>query len=205
MRPRHYVRDLLTVAADRAALRNAWLRCHMRKWFIERAPNRDVILQNRWLAPLASRLASASIWQFNRNSIARGLALGLFAGFILPVGQIILAVLFATSLRANVMVASAATLVTNPLTFPPIYFAAYKTGSLLLGMYGGDRSPQHIAGAAESGIWSSLSVASLATVVGLIVFATCSGIIAFALVHVTWRMSVAWRWRRRRKARSLKR
>lgn len=105
----------------------------MRNWFLKYAPDRDALLRNRWLAPVASRLAPDAIWQFNRRSIARGLALGLFAGFLLPVGQIVLAALLATSARANVLIASAATLVTNPLTFPPIYYAAYRTGNYLIG------------------------------------------------------------------------
>lgn len=170
------------------------IREQMRKWFIERAPDREALLANRWLAPVASRLAPVSIWQFNRHSIARGLALGLFAGLILPIGQIVLAVLLAASVRANVMVASAATLVTNPLTFGPIYYAAYRTGSVLLGI-GGDRNvAPDGAGPPVSGIWTSLSAASLATFVGLILFAILSSIVAYCVVHLSWRLSLRWRW-----------
>ncbi|MEQ6334028.1 DUF2062 domain-containing protein [Sphingobium sp. MK2] len=169
----------------------------MRKWFIERAPDRDVLLKSRWLAPVASRLAPATIWQFNRRSIARGLALGLFVGFILPIGQIILAVLFAASIRANILIASAATLITNPLTFPPIYYAAYRTGTFLLDLVGGARAAQTIAAAQPTGIWTSLSATSLSTFVGLLVFATLSSLLAFAAVHLAWRVSLIWRWRRR--------
>jgi uncharacterized protein (DUF2062 family) len=83
------------------------IREQMRNWFIERAPDREALLGNRWLAPIASRLTPVSIWQFNRRSVARGLALGPFAGFILPIGQIVLAALFSASVRANVLIASA--------------------------------------------------------------------------------------------------
>src|SRR5690606_6341526 len=116
----------------------------MRKWFVKSAPDRRILLDNRWLAPIAARLATPAIWHFNRRSIARGLALGLFAGFLLPIGQVALAVLFAASVRANILVASVATLVTNPLTFAPIYYAAYRTGSFLLALSGG---PSESAGA----------------------------------------------------------
>lgn len=164
----------------------------MRKFFIRRVPDRDRLVKNRWLAPVASRLAPASIWQFNRHSIARGLALGLFAGFILPLGQIVLAVLFAAPFRANVLVASAATLVTNPLTFPPIYYAAYRTGSFLLGKF----ASQGVTPDAP-GMWTSLSAASLSTFVGLMSFAILSSLLAFVAVHVLWRLSLLWRWHRR--------
>ena len=174
----------------------------MRKWFIKRAPDREVLLQNRWLAPVASRLAPPSIWHFNRRTVARGLALGLFAGFIFPIGQIIFAALFAASVRANVLIASAATLVTNPLTFPPIYYAAYRTGSFLLDKAGG-QSVQTMgaeaSGAAASGMWTAVSAASLPTFIGLTFFATFSSLLAFAAVHLSWRISLARRWNRRRK------
>lgn len=172
----------------------------MRKWFIKHAPDRDVLLKSRWLAPVASRLAPSSIWQFDRRSIARGVALGLFAGFLLPIGQIVLAALLSASVRANVLIASAATLVTNPLTFPPIYYAAYRTGTFLLAMFSSQDIAPDTSSTMTSGMWSSLSTTSIATFVGLLLFAILSSLLAFATVHLFWRLSLVWRWHRRRKA-----
>ena len=44
-----------------------------------------------------------------------------------------LSVAAAVALRANVPVAVASTLVTNPVTFGPIYYAAWRVGSTILG------------------------------------------------------------------------
>ncbi|HMQ17679.1 MAG TPA: DUF2062 domain-containing protein [Sphingopyxis sp.] len=172
----------------------------MRNWFINLAPDRDALLHNRWLAPIASRLAPSFIWQFNRRSIARGIALGLFAGFLVPIGQIVIAALLAASVRANVLIASAATLVTNPLTFPPVYYAAYRTGSWLLAKFGLQGSGAQEGVAVTTSLWSSMGSASLATFLGLLLFATLSSLIAFTLVHLVWRLTLFWRWRGRRKA-----
>jgi len=169
----------------------------MRKWFIKRAPDRRILLDNRWLAPIAARLATPAIWHFNRRSIARGLALGLFAGFLLPIGQVALAVLFAASVRANILVASVATLVTNPLTFAPIYYAAYRTGSFLLALSGGQSESSGAVGEAASSPLISLGAASLPTIVGLVFFAALSSIVAFVAVHLGWRLALLWKWRRR--------
>ena len=169
----------------------------MRNWFIERVPRRETLLANRWLAPVAPRLASIAIWQFNRRSIARGLALGLFAGFILPIGQIVLAVLMAASVRANIMVACAATLITNPFTLAPIYYAAFRTGSFLLEAL--DVAPGVSRAPAPVG-WASLGAASMTTFIGLMVFAVLSSILAFAAVHLLWRISLRLKWLRRRKS-----
>jgi uncharacterized protein (DUF2062 family) len=55
----------------------------------------------------------------------------LLSAFLVPIGQFICAALLAIPTRANVPVAAAATLVTNPITFPPIYYAAYRLGFFL--------------------------------------------------------------------------
>lgn len=167
----------------------------MRNWFIKHVPDRRTLTENRWLAPVASRLASPAIWHFNRRTIARGLALGLFAGFILPVGQIVLAVLLAASIRANILVASVATLVTNPFTFAPIYYAAYRTGSFLLTLFGSSNTS---SSEAASSLLISLGAASLPTMMGLIFFAVMSSLLAFVAVHVAWRIALLSKWRSRR-------
>ena len=43
--------------------------------------------------------------------------------------HVILAVLLAIPVRANVAIAGAFTLVVNPITIPPMYYAAYRIGS----------------------------------------------------------------------------
>lgn len=65
--------------------------------------------------------------------MALGAALGVFFGFLIPVAQILFSALFALLLRANLPVAVVATLVSNPLTYGPIFVLAYRTGSTLLG------------------------------------------------------------------------
>lgn len=174
----------------------------MRKWFIKWAPERSTLSENRWLAPVASCIASPSVWHFDRRSIAKAVALGVFAGLILPIGQIILAVLLAASLRANILIASAATLVTNPLTFAPIYYAAYRTGSYLLALTGRPAGAANEGNAGVLNLLASLGAVSLPTLVGLIVLSVVSSFLAFAAVHLAWRGAVVWRWRRRRNAAS---
>jgi uncharacterized protein (DUF2062 family) len=94
--------------------------------------SREAILRSRWVRPFAHYFAHPSLWHLNRRSVPRGLAVGLFAAFALPVGQFALAALLAIPLRANVPLAAAATLVSNPITFAPIYIGAYKLGSFML-------------------------------------------------------------------------
>lgn len=152
--------------------------------------DRDVILRNRWIRPFAHLFRHPSLWHLNRRSVPRALAVGLFAAFIVPFGQFLLAALLAVPLRANVPLAAAATLITNPLTFPPIYFAAYKLGSLLLRHPPGD-DVDHLA----SDLGDTLVNVSGPTAVGLLVFAVVAALGGFLLGSAWWRYRLATRWK----------
>jgi len=64
-----------------------------------------------------------------RRSVPRAVALGLFVGVIIPFMHTAIAAVLAIPLRANVAIAAAFTLIINPLTIPPMYYAAYRIGS----------------------------------------------------------------------------
>lgn len=169
----------------------------MRKWFKRISPDPDKLLALRWMRPIAHRLTEPTLWHFNRHSVARGVALGLFVSFLLPVAQILLAALFAGLARGNLLVAAAATLVSNPLTFPAIYYAAYKLGAFLLG--GTVLAAPPIEGASMA---TMLAGASLPTLLGLAIFAILSAALGYALVQLSWRLFLIRQWRRRPWARA---
>ncbi|MFN3945604.1 MAG: DUF2062 domain-containing protein [Allosphingosinicella sp.] len=157
-------------------------------------PTRESLLANRWIRPFAHRLTHPSLWHFNRWSVARGIALGLFCGFLVPLGQIFLAAFFALTVRANLIVAAAATLVTNPITFPAIYWAAYSLGQRLLSTSGllafqPDAADGYLI---QSVAWL-LSV-SAPTALGLLLFAGLSAVFGYLAVHFGWRLWVQRRW-----------
>lgn len=168
----------------------------MRKWFKRVSPDRDKLLAARWMRPIAHRLAEPTIWHFNRHSVARGVALGLFVSLLLPVAQILIAALLAGLARGNLLVAAAATLLSNPLTFPAIYYAAYRLGALVLGGTG-------FAAPAVEGesMASMLAGASLPTLVGLTILAFGSAALGYVLVQFSWRLFLVRQWRRRSWAR----
>ena len=153
--------------------------------------DREAILASRWLKPFAHLFAHPALWHLNRRSVPRALAIGFFAGFIIPVGQFALAALMALVLRANVPLAAAATLISNPLTFPPIYYAAYKVGSFLL--------PHTSSGVGDvaHGIGSTLLDVSGPTALGMLIFAIVSAVLGYAIGAIWWRIGLVKRWQRR--------
>lgn len=103
----------------------AWLRSLM--------PTPDAVRNNRWLRWLGPALLHPRLWHMSRRGLALGFALGIFFGLLIPIAQIPLSAAAAMVLRANLPVAMASTLVTNPATFGPVYYAAWRVGSAVLG------------------------------------------------------------------------
>lgn len=153
-------------------------------------------MRSRWLRPLARYLDDDRLWHMERGSVARGVAIGLFFGLLVPVAQFLLAAAFAVWLRGHVAVAVGATLISNPLTFAPLYWFAHRIGSILLG-----QSPAANAEAAQAhahaqaaaahgwlaGTWEAIQSAGAPLLLGLAVLALTGALLGFALVWLLWR------------------
>lgn len=175
------------------------MRQFLRRWI----PTEDTLRAHpslRWMGPLLRR---PWLWQLNRRRVALGAGLGVFFGFLIPVLQILGAAVFAVLLRANLPVAAAATLVSNPLTYAPIFVLAYRTGSALLGAnIEPDQAEALIEAvqAQDERSWIDHAKAvGKPLFLGLAVFAVVGGIVAWATVHVLWTLAVWWRRRGRRR------
>jgi uncharacterized protein (DUF2062 family) len=96
-------------------------------------PHQDKLRQ-RWIFRVfGSRLTDPRLWSLGRRSITAGFGAGLAIAFIpLPI-HIPVALLAAIIWRLNVPVIFATIMVVNPLTAVPIYYLAYRVGSLLIG------------------------------------------------------------------------
>ncbi len=108
-------------------------------------PTPESLRNNRWLRWLGPALLNPRLWRVRRRSLAMGMALGFFFGLLVPLAQIPLSAAAAVALRANVPAAVASTLVTNPLTFGPLYYAAWRIGHTILD--GPSAAAAHPAGA----------------------------------------------------------
>ncbi len=83
-----------------------------------------------WLGPA---LHHPRLWHISRGGIALGTAIGIFFGVLLPIAQMPAAAAAAVAMRANLPVAVAGTFVTNPFTFAPVYYLAYRIGVFITG------------------------------------------------------------------------
>lgn len=165
-------------------------------------PSPQALQGNRWLRWIGPALHHPRLWHLNRRGVALGLALGLFFGLLIPIAQIPLAGGAAVLLRANVPMAVASTLVTNPVTFGPVYYAAWRTGSAILGDDGRAEAPAAQAQEAPQGswwqrAWQRIEQAGKPLLLGLAIFATGFGLLGYLLVTLVWRLKVVLARRRR--------
>lgn len=149
------------------------------------APCREQLEANPWLRGLAPYLANPKLWHWSRRGVAAGAAIGLFIGLLIPVAQILLAAAAAVVLRANVPAAAAGTLVTNPLTVPPIYYAAYQLGAWATGT----SAPAAFSLADPAALWANLGTIGMPLFAGLGISATVAAIASYLLISQAW----AWR------------
>ena len=105
----------------------------MKKFLQKYLPDPQEILHNPLVSRFKHLLTDPNLWHLNRRSVSWGIFCGIFAAFMPPGLQLILAIPMAVVLRGNLAVAFAATWVTNPFTYLPIYFTCYRLGLWILG------------------------------------------------------------------------
>ncbi|NIM40630.1 MAG: DUF2062 domain-containing protein [Hydrogenophaga sp.] len=180
-------------------------------------PSPDTIRSQRWLRWLAPFMSHPRLWHLSRKGVAMGVALGVFFGLLIPIAQMPAAGVAAVVLRANLPAAMASTFVTNPVTFGPVYYAAYRLGKVVLG----EDAPAHQRALDEERLVEELTATpeeapeSLGLVerlqrwlaqigrvgkplfTGLVILAIACGLTVYVLTDALWRLRVRWNRRRR--------
>lgn len=178
-------------------------------------PDAETVRNNRWLRWLGPALHHPRLWHVSRRGLALGMALGVFFGLLIPIAQIPLSAAAAVALRANVPAAVASTLVTNPVTFGPVYYLAWRLGSAVLGkpVREGEQPPVldptapapaaagHAPPPPDESWWQGLKRRVLGVgkplLLGLAILASAVGVLTYFAVSWVWALKV-WYTRRRR-------
>lgn len=155
----------------------------------------------RFLRPYLDR---PELWSVQRRNVARAVAVGMFSGLMPGPTQMLTAGALALLFRINLPVALICTLYTNPFTYLPLYFLAFRLGEALLGQPGAVTMPQMPEGAwydiALSGpqllYWLREYGAPLLLGVPLLglILALCG----YGLVMFSWRLVVRHHWQQRK-------
>jgi uncharacterized protein (DUF2062 family) len=172
----------------------------LRGWLRGHLPRRETIDQYWLLRPFARQLSQPNLWHLNHRSVPRGVALGLGVGVIIPFMHVVIAALLAIPVRANVALAAAFTLVVNPLTIPPIYYAAYRIGSWELrhdAMVIDPAAAEHASGELSRFLFW-IHHASGPIALGILTISAGAALTGYVVSAVGWRLWIRSKWRHRR-------
>ncbi|MBT8420456.1 MAG: DUF2062 domain-containing protein [Gammaproteobacteria bacterium] len=167
------------------------IRKHLRRIL----PSKRQIRENGTYARLFGKLLhNPRLWRLNRNSVARGVSVGMFIAFIPMPFQMLLAAAVAIAIGCNLPIAVVFVWISNPVTIPPLFYAAYKVGAVLL-----HQAPEAIEFqwtmewilARLIDIWQPL-------LLGCAVLGLASAAVGNVLVRMIWYLQIMPRWYARR-------
>jgi len=170
-----------------------------RQWL----PSKEALSNHRFIRWLGPAVLRPRLWRLSRRGLALGLAVGVFFGFLVPVAQIPLSAVAAVVLRAHLPSAVASTLVTNPVTFGPVYYAAWRVGGVLMGEPASEaEQPTEAAPQAGQSWWQSLTGVGRPLILGLVVFAVVGSVFTYFVTVALWDLRLWWLRRRRDRGRT---
>ena len=143
--------------------------------------------------PLEYVLAHPEYYSPTRRSVSGGLWVGLFVGLLPIPAQTVVAVLSAVLMRVNVPIAAITVWISNPITFVPIFYFAYRIGAALLDI------PTEALPAELDWVWIGEKMVLLwkPLVLGSLILALSVSSIVYVLVSAVWYISTLHRYRRR--------
>ena len=168
-----------------------------RRFFRKFAFKRQQLVESRFVAPFQHFLHDQKLWGIRRKTVVPAVAWGVFVAFLPIPGHILVAVFGSLLIRCNIPVAAVTTFISNPLTIGPMFYFSHRVGASLLGI-----EPRPFAielslawlGSTFVSIWQPL-------VLGSVLVGTISAVIAYVMLDVFWRFSIADYKTRKRKDR----
>jgi len=173
----------------------------LKNFFKRYLPAKHKIQQHPHIHLFGDRLHDPDIWHLTRRSAAGGTAAGLFCAFIPFPVQTITSAALAIIFRVNLPLAVVFSLVTNPITIPPLFILAYKTGVVILNITEQQvvfekinfEFSIHWFNSALTTVWEPL-------LLGCLVLGSISATIGYGLIRLLWRFILLHKWGKRRTA-----
>jgi uncharacterized protein (DUF2062 family) len=173
----------------------------MPRQFLKRySPSPKTIRENKALSFLGEDIHRPNLWHMNRTSVSKAFAIGLFCAWLPIPLQTVIAALLAIYYRAHLPLSVVLVFITNPLTIPPMFYFAYKLGSVMLGM--------QLESVAMDLSWtwltSTLGQIWQPLLFGCLLLGILSSAIGYFAINTLWRKNIRARWKLRRQKREAK-
>jgi len=170
-------------------------------------PSHESVRGNRYVGILGSALHHPNLWHLNRRSVAGGVAIGMLCGMIPGPIQMLCAAILAIALRVNLPVAMTATWYTNPFTVVPLYYLAYKIGTVITGdVPAANAPPAFQLGLDNMSDWGLILLGWINAMgkpllVGLCALGAALSAGSYFAVRGAWRLYIVAAWRQRQRRR----
>lgn len=161
-------------------------------------PERQELLENKYLRIFGGILHDPNLWHLNRYSVATAFSIGIFSMLIPIPFQMLLAAALAILFHANLPISVVLVWISNPVTMPAIFYFCYKIGAWILDTH---PEPIHIQlswewlGAKLHMIWKPL-------LLGSFICAFTGAVLVNLLIRGLWRLAVLRNWKIRKNNRS---
>ncbi len=155
-------------------------------------PKLDAVKEEKILKIFGPAVLQPNLWHINKKSVSRGFAIGAFCAFLPIPGQMIIAAFLSITFAANLPISVILTWISNPFTYTPIFYFAYKIGKIIINAdINVDEKEIDILSNIKD-IWEPL-------LLGSIILAIIGSIISYILIRVYWRYYVIKVWSKRKK------
>jgi uncharacterized protein (DUF2062 family) len=165
-----------------------------KKFLLRISPRRQHIMSRRWLRPVHWLLDHRSLWAARLPTVAPAFATGLFCAWLPIPGHSLVAAAIALMLRVNLPVAIGATLIINPATIGPFYYAAYRVGLALMQL------PPSALAFEISIEWLTTELTRVwkPLLLGCLILGSATAAVGYVALQVLWRLNIAGYLRQRR-------
>lgn len=165
-----------------------------KKFFQRYIPHPGKIREIKSLEFLGEKLHAPNLWHLNRRSVSLAFACGMWAMYTPPLPwQMVIAAVLAIYFNANLPISVALVWITNPVTWVPMYYLAYKLGSLVLGQGSFDFTQ-------FSELFSIEKAWELGAplLLGCFILMNAGALLGYGSIRLLWRRSVLHRWELRK-------
>lgn len=152
-----------------------------------------------------------NLLHLNRHSVAGGVAVGLFCGLLPAPFQMVSAAICTLVFKVNLPIAVITTFYTNPITFVPLYVAAYYIGLFITGDVANATNimPPELTWS-DFTQWIPLLFEWLIRlgkplVLGVLVLASSLSLVGYFATQGLWRLYIRLAWRKRKKLKRIER
>lgn len=164
-----------------------------RRIFKRYMPDPERIRGDKSLRFLGKLIHDPNLWHLNRRSVARAMAVGLFAAFIPLPMQMLLAASLAIPIRGNLPISIGLVWLTNPITMPPVFYCTYKLGAWLMHVPP-ITLPEHLS---MEWITDELSTLWQPFLLGSFLTGLACAALGYCLTMLYWRWWVRRSWQKR--------